>query len=267
MMMTIHSPWMVCRRRNSRAVLRLFCFPYAGAAASIFRDWADDLPETIEVWSIQYPGRENRIKEPLFTQLQPLARVIRHELSLNQIPFTFFGHSVGAIISFEVTRELRRTNQALPLRLFLSGSSAPHVPDLGPPIHTLPEPDFLEKLRTYNGTPKEVLERPELRELFIPALRADFALRETHAYQPESALRCPISVFGGVDDPEVSREHLEAWREQTSGAFQLLMLPGDHFFIHTSRHALLQMLSLELTQCAQTVMSMADWTPTLEVSS
>lgn len=221
----------------------------------------------VEVWCIQYPGRENRINEPLFTQLQPLAQVIHQELGLSNVPFAFYGHSVGAIISFEVTRERRRTNQTLPLRLFLSGSSAPHVPDLAPPIHTLPEPDFLEKLRAYNGTPKEVLEAPEIRELFIPALRADFALRETHAYQPEPALRCPISVYGGVDDPEVSQEHLEAWREHTSGSFQLAMLPGDHFFIHTSRYALLQMLSKELRLCAQTVMNMAGGTPTLEVSS
>lgn len=267
-MLIANNSWIVCLRRNRQASMRLFCFPYAGGGASVFRDWVERLPETVEVWSIQYPGRESRINERPFRLLPSLARAICREFeSYHGKPFAFYGHSVGGLVGFEVARELRRNNLILPWRLWVSGCSAPHVPDPDPPIHALPEPEFLEKLRAFNGTPAELLEVPEFREVFIPILRADFALRETYAYAPEPPLSCPITVFGGVDDPEVGLNDLEAWREHTSASFDLAMYPGDHFFLHTSKSVLLQRLGMELTRCVENLRDRAYWAATLEVSS
>jgi len=248
--------------------MRLFCFPYAGGGASVFRDWVESLPETVEVWSIQYPGRESRFNETPFTNMLLLARAIHHELDVcRDKPFAFYGHSIGGLISFEVARELRRNNQTLPSRLWVSGCSPPHVREVDPPIHALPESEFIEKLRTFNGTPKQVLEVPEFREIFIPTLRADFALRETYEYTWEPPLSCPIGAFGGIDDPEVRVDDLELWREHTSAAFQFSMYPGDHFFLHTSRQLLLRQLFMELTQWGKTLTRGINWTAPVEVSS
>lgn len=251
---SISNPWITCLKPNPQAHLRLFCFPYAGGSASIFRHWSDILPPEIEVCSINLPGRGARLKENSFTQLPPLIEALIPALPAHlDKPFVFFGHSMGASISFELARRLRREHGLMPSHLFLSGRRAPQIPDTEPPFHALPELEFLKKVRNLNGTPGEVLEHPELMQLMIPILRADFAVCETYAYQPEPPLACPISVFGGLQDDGVSSEDLAGWREQTSAAFMLRMLPGDHFFLHTSRHLLLETICRELYDVVEIV--------------
>lgn len=185
--------------------------------------------------------------EPPFTHIFPLIQAIAPALLAHlDKPFTFFGHSMGALVSFELARLLRREYGLLPAHLFVSGRRAPQIPDLDPPIHTLPEPAFLEELRRLNGTPKAVLENEELMQLLIPILRADFAVVETYIYQTEPALECPITTFGGLQDVKISHEHLEAWRDQTSASFSLQMFSGNHFFLHSAQPLLLQSLAREL---------------------
>jgi medium-chain acyl-[acyl-carrier-protein] hydrolase len=248
------TPWLVWHRPNPEARLRLFCFPYAGGGALIFRTWPDGLPQTVEVCAVQPPGRETRLKEPPFTQLPPLVQALAPVLRpyLDK-PFAFFGHSMGAIISFELARHLRREPGPQPLQLFVSGRRAPQVPDTDDLTYNLPEPEFMEELRRLNGTPQAVLEHPELMKLMIPTLRADFELIQTYAYTPEPPLDCPLSVYGGLQDEDVSREHLEGWREQTTAAFVSRMFPGDHFYLHTSQQLLLRTLSQELHQLVTTI--------------
>jgi medium-chain acyl-[acyl-carrier-protein] hydrolase len=130
---------------------------------------------------------------------------------------------------------------------------APQVPDPDAPIHALPNPEFLQELRRFNGTPEAVLENAELMQLLLPTLRADFAVVETYAYTPEQPLDCPITAFGGLDDREVSGDELEAWREQTNASFVLKMFPGDHFFLDSAKPLLLQSLSQKLHQIVQDV--------------
>jgi len=244
--------WIACPRPNPQARLRLFCFPYSGAGASIFYPWVDRLPETIEVCPVLLPGRETRLAEPLFTRLAPLVQAVAQSLlPYLDKPFAFFGHSLGALVSFELARHLRRQHDLRPVHLFVSGHNAPQVPDRDPPIHALPEPEFLEKLRRLNGTPEEVLKHTELRELILPILRADFEVCETYVYEADDPLDCPISAFGGLRDEHLSRDGLEAWREQTSASFSLRMFPGDHFYLNTDRPLLLRTLTRELTDsCA-----------------
>jgi medium-chain acyl-[acyl-carrier-protein] hydrolase len=155
---------------------------------------------------------------------------------------------MGALLSFELVRHLRRTYNLFPVCLFVSGRGAPQLPEPHRPIHALPDTEFVKEIRRLNGTPEKVLVQAELMQLLLPVLRADFALCETYTYSREAPFDCPISAFGGLTDPIVSRERLQAWRYQTRAAFSLTMLPGDHFFLHTASSLLLQTLSRECHQ-------------------
>jgi medium-chain acyl-[acyl-carrier-protein] hydrolase len=165
-------------------------------------------------------------------------------------PFVFFGHSLGALVGFETARELRRRGGVGPAHLFVSACGAPQVRDARPPKHDLPTPKLLEELRRFDGTPREVLEHAELMQLVLPTIRADLAVHETYTYLPQPALECPISAFGGVQDPNVDRDSLERWRDETRGAFQVRLFPGGHFFLHAAQALLLRTLGQELDELA-----------------
>ena len=241
--------WVVRPQPSARPRLRLFCFPYAGGGASIFRAWPTYLPVDIEVCSIQLPGHETRLSEPLFTSLEALVSVLAQVLQpyLMQ-PFAFFGHSLGALVGFELARTLRQWGQPGPIHLFVSGHSAPQIPQTDPLVHQLPQADFIQKLTSLNGTPIEVLQNPELMELLYPVLRADFALNETYVYRPGLPLDCALSALGGLHDDLAGRSDIEPWREQTRGRFSLRILPGDHFFIHSARAPVLHAVVQDLTE-------------------
>ncbi len=241
--------WIAGRKANPRARLRLFCFPYAGGSALMFRAWSNALPADVEVCPIQLPGRSTRLMERPFTELAPLIQALTRALSsLLDKPFAIFGHSLGALVGFELARRLRRQYGVNPVRLFVSAGCAPQIPRRGSPIHILPGREFLAQVSRLNGIPMEVWKDEELMEIVLPSLRADFTVYETYVYSVEPPLNCPISTFGGSQDGKVSRSDLEAWRDQTTASFALRMLPGDHFFPNTTQPLLLQMLSRELQQ-------------------
>jgi medium-chain acyl-[acyl-carrier-protein] hydrolase len=244
---TIATRWLPSFRPNPRASLRLFCFPYAGGSNLIFREWPADLPAHVEVCAVQLAGRGGRLYEKPHTKMEPLVPDVAQALQpyLDK-PFAFFGHSMGALISFELARWLRRQDKPEPLHLFVAGHGAPQIPATDPYTFDLPEAEFIEELRRLNGTPKEVLLHTELMQLRMPLLRADFELTQTYTYTAEPPLTCPISAFGGLADEEVKRELIEQWREQTRSSFSLSMFPGDHFFLNTARQQLLHTLSREL---------------------
>ena len=242
-------PWLTCLKPNPRARLRLFCFPYAGGSSSVFRKWQDGLPLDVEICPVQPPGRGGRLRETPFTRVGPLvADCAQALMPFFDKPFAFFGHSKGAIVAFELARWLRRMGHSQPVILLVSGRRAPQFPDKVSHTYKLPDADFIAELRRLNGTPKEVLEHPEMMALFLPLLRADFELIQTYNYAPEPALACPIAAFGGLGDEVGSGACLEAWREQTTGRFSLHMLPGDHFFLHTARPLLLETVARRLNE-------------------
>jgi medium-chain acyl-[acyl-carrier-protein] hydrolase len=243
----VTNSWIVYPQPNPQASIRLFCFPYAGAGASIFRAWATQLPPEIEVCAIQLPGRETRIREPLFTQLAPLLQSLIPTLlpHLNR-PFAFFGHSLGSVICFEVARHLHKIKHTSPLHLFFSARQAPGKPDLHPPIHQLPDTQFLDELRRFNGTPESVLQNVEFMRFFLPILRADLAIAETYTYEPQPPLDCPISVFGGLEDKVTSPDFFDTWQEQTNGSFRVQMFPGDHFFLRSQQQKVLHAILCDL---------------------
>jgi medium-chain acyl-[acyl-carrier-protein] hydrolase len=226
--------------------VRLFCFPFAGGSASIYRLWSSELPEHVEVCAVQLPGRETRAKERLFTRLTPLVQALADGLSAAwTVPFAFYGHSLGARIAFELAREMRRRKAPAPAHLFVSGRRAPHIGE-SDPLHALNEAQLMVHLRALKGIPEAVLQEPELMAMFLPILRADFSVNEAEEYLSEPPLDCPISVFGGTEDPRCNRSQLDAWREHTQAAFSVDMLPGGHFFLQTARNRLLQLMSSTL---------------------
>lgn len=223
--------------------LRLFCFPYAGGGVGTYRLWSNYLPEDIEVCPIYLPGREVRYKEPAFTRLSPLVRVLAHVLrSTLDVPFALFGHSMGALISFELARYLRETHMPEPIHLFVSAHWAPQLPARGTPMHSLSDAAFIDKLAQFGGTPREVLQQTELMQAILPALRADFTLCETYTYENGQPLSYPITAFGGEQDTLISEQELQAWHEQTQSTFTLHMLPGDHFFLRDHARELVQQI-------------------------
>jgi medium-chain acyl-[acyl-carrier-protein] hydrolase len=243
------SPWLHWQRPNPAASLRLFCFPYAGGGATVYRGWAAGLPSTVEVCAIQPPGREARLRETPMSRISALVPAIADALlpHLRQ-PFAFYGHSMGALVSFELSRLLRREHGLQPSQLFVSAKSAPQLPPLEPPIHSLPEPEFVERLRELNGTPQQVLEHRELMQVMFPILRADFTACETYVYADDDPFDFPITVYGGLQDAKIPRDRLDAWRAHTNAAFAVRMFPGDHFFIHQQQPQLLRTLHADLHQ-------------------
>jgi medium-chain acyl-[acyl-carrier-protein] hydrolase len=239
--------WASCLRPQRKARLRLFCLPYAGGGASIYRDWVSEFPEQIEVWTVHLPGRESRLADPAISDLEQLAAAASIGLQpFLSRPYAFFGHSMGALIAFELTRRLRQQGRSPPACLAVSAAPGPHVAKVDNPIHALPLPAFLQELKNLNGTPTEVFANSELLELMLPMLRADFCAVENYRYQPDDVLGCPILTFGGASDAQVSRDELEAWREQTTGSFSLKVFPGDHFYFRANRTDLLTHLARDL---------------------
>jgi medium-chain acyl-[acyl-carrier-protein] hydrolase len=162
-------------------------------------------------------------------------------------PFAFFGHSMGATVSYELTRRLQANQKPLPMHLFLSGRSAPHLPVVKPPVHHLPDQEFLESMRDLNGTPTELLAHIELMEMMLPVIRADFQMLETWKYQASSPLNIPVSVFGGLADDGVPLENLDAWAACTTGKMKRHIFPGDHFFLHQQYPAMLNIINRALS--------------------
>ncbi len=241
--------WVIRPQPNPQARLRLLCLPYAGAGASIFYPWIKELPSDIELCAIQLPGRESRLRESPLTNLKPLIQTLLPLLKpYLDLPFALFGHSMGALLSFELFRELRRQNYPLPVHLFVSGRNAPQLIDLQPPIHRLPDSQFIEQIKHYNGISDEILQNTKLMQQFLPVLRADFAMIETYFYANEPPLDCPITAFGGLEDPKVSQAGLAAWDKQTKAEFNLQMFPGDHFFLNSVREELLRAILTQLEQ-------------------
>jgi medium-chain acyl-[acyl-carrier-protein] hydrolase len=236
------APLHLCSRKR----LRLLCFPYAGGSASSFSKWYARLPEMVDVCPIELPGRGRRIADRAFTHVQALAQaLIKDVLPYFDLPVVFFGHSMGALISFELARAMRKTG-VQPVGLIVSGRRAPHSPLTAPRTFNLPDRDFTEELRRMKGTPDDVLEHAEFMEFMLPILRADFELCQTYTYLPEPPIHCPITLFMGEQDEEAKRQYIDAWKEQTLAEFRTYVIPGDHFFLRTEETLFLRMISAEL---------------------
>ncbi|MFD0686455.1 thioesterase II family protein [Actinomadura fibrosa] len=236
--------WTAYARPMAAPRLRLLCLPHAGGGAAAYRGWVPALAhDGIEVWPVQLPGRENRFDEPQYEDLSALVAALATAFgpALRTAPYAVFGHSMGAAVALELAYEARRRGLPGPERLFLSGCRPPNRPDPESPRWNLPTPLFVERLRVYDED-SEMLRDPALREVFLPRLRADFALVERHRYRPEPPLACPLSVLGGLDDRAVPPSVFDGWASYTSAGAEIRLLGGPHFFLGPARDHVLRLI-------------------------
>ena len=214
----------------------LLCLPYAGGGASAYRGWDVALGPDVCVRPGQPPGHESRMREPLEVRLAPLVSSLREAVSRDlRPPFVVFGHSMGALLAFELARALRAEGDAEPALLVVSGYRAPHLPDVDEPVHTLDDRGLRARLGEMAGTPAEVLQDDALCELILPIVRADFEVCETYAYEPAAPLDMPIVVYRGEDDHRVPERAAQQWSEHTTRSCTVRSFPGDHFFVRSAR--------------------------------
>jgi medium-chain acyl-[acyl-carrier-protein] hydrolase len=231
--------WLFRPAPRPNAGMRLFCFPYAGVGASMYRAWPSYLPAGLEMCAVQLPGREGRLQEVPFVSFRDLVEVTVGGLRPHfDRPFALFGHSMGGLLAFEVARLWIALGGKPPVHLFASGQRAPHLPPPHAPIAHLGHDAFVTEVRRrYDGIPEEVFRSPELMELLLPTLRADMAALEGYAHVAGPPLECPITAYGGSEDPEATETEIAGWARYSRTTFRYRILPGNHFFIQTSRAA------------------------------
>jgi medium-chain acyl-[acyl-carrier-protein] hydrolase len=219
----------------------------------MYRKWADELPPELELFAIQLPGREFRIREKCFTQVEPLVQEVLRVLEpLMDRPFAFFGHSMGATVAFELARELRRRGARQPVVLGISGRIAPHCRSRFRPVQELTDAQLVEKLKEVGGLPEYVLNEPELMAHVLPLVRADYKIVDDYRLIPEPPLSCSISAFYGLGDVLTTQEEISGWQQHTTGKFTMQGFPGDHFYLTHARGDILRTLRDGLQQALGT---------------
>lgn len=221
---------------------RIFCFPFAGAGAAIYRLWTQLLPSDTALVAIELPGRV-QLREKPAQDMKELIDVIYSEiLPLLDLPFAFFGHSYGSVVAYELTRRLLEEKKALPDHLFVSSRRAPHIPpDSGRVFSHLSDSEFIREIQvSYGAIPAAVLNEQSLLNLFLPVLKEDIRVNEQYLGSIDPPLTIPVTFYYGSEDKSVSLSELEKWQEVTTGPFRLKTFPGGHFYIDTARESLIE---------------------------
>lgn len=226
--------------------VRLVCLPHAGGAAASYRSWRSHLDPRIDVQPAELP--------PVLGGSRPDGHMPRLVRSLADMlddghgaTYALFGHSIGAVAAFECVRELRRRGHPEPRHLFVAGSRPPaEEAAAGRDLHLLPDDQFLRAVAEMGGVPPDVADDPDVRDVVLPKLRADYAMAETYQYEPDAPLRCPITAFGGDQDPYAGRQEISRWAEYTTGPTRVHILAGNHFFVDGQRTRLLRSIAGEL---------------------
>lgn len=214
--------------------IKLFCLPYAGGSATMYEKWRRSLHPSIELIAVEYAGRGKRFSEPLCPNLEEtiddLCSIIEKEI--DETPYCIFGHSMGALVGYELYHRLKEKKLSLPVHMFLSGKGAPHFPHKDRIIHNLSDADFKDELLKLEGTPKEVLTNEDLMEIFLPILRSDFkAIEEYEYFEKEDIMDCNSTVLYGKDEKMPINE-ISEWQEHTKKKCNFIKFSGGHFFIH-----------------------------------
>lgn len=220
---------------RSLASWRVICVPHAGASASAYRHWPAAFGDDVEVLGVQLPGRETRMFEAAIPSLPDVVSALMPEVrSWLDRPFVLFGHSMGALIAYELARALAASGDPAPAALVVSACAAPHRPGRRPRIARLSDADVLAALRALGAAPNDALAHPEFAQLMMPTLRADITLCESYEWRPPGRVTCPLIALGGRADRSVRRADLEQWAVLTTAEFHVQTFAGDHFYLERS---------------------------------
>ncbi len=218
---------------GSSPTVRLVCLPYAGGGSAVYHRWRPAMPAGVELLPVCLPGREGRVGQPLPPDLPTVASQVADEIATQlDRPYALLGHSMGALLAYELAHALHRRGVRSPALLVVAASGAPDAPPPADPFHALPDDEFVRQLRQrFDGIPAAVGDNPELLALLLPILRADVRLVETYRSPARPPLEVEIVALGGADDPAISAAKLAGWRTHTTGKFSARLLPGGHFFL------------------------------------
>ncbi|MFC9653001.1 MULTISPECIES: thioesterase II family protein [unclassified Streptomyces] len=241
------SRWLRSFQPAPEAPVRLVCLPHAGGSASFYLPVTRALSPRAEVTAVQYPGRQDRRNETPLADIGLIADRIAAELrTVTDRPYALFGHSMGAIVGFEVARRLEAEGNG-PTRLFVSGRRSPLL-DRGDEWQPATDDEVISEIRSLDGTHGALLDDAEMRDMILPALRADYAAVRGYRYRPGTPLACPVTAFTGDADRKAPVEAVEAWADLTLGGFGLHVLPGGHFFLVDQQDAVLRTVEEELAR-------------------
>lgn len=236
--------WYLEYKKNPSASVRLFCFHHSGGGASSYYPWIDYLSPNIEMIAIQLPGRENRFTEPLNNRVGDIVSQLSTRFAVyTDKPFFVFGHSLGALISFEFTKSIHQLYSIYPFHMIISATKAPHLPFRMRNLSRLNDKDLKEQLKIYNGIDERILNDDELLDLFLPIVRSDFSIYENYSYYESKPLPCDILAFSGINDKTVTPEEILAWDKYTEGKFEYLSFPGGHFFLRDKQKRILEIIN------------------------
>lgn len=238
------SPWFPFPRIRTAAATVVYCLPCAGASATIYRNWREAAPAALEIVPVELPGRGRRFRETPIPEMSALLEVLTPEVARDAgaRSIALFGHSMGAIVAFEAARALGPRVR----RLFVSGSSAPHL-RIVKGRSSLADEDLKRELAELGGTPREILEDGEMMALLMPMLRADFALIENYRGPGNAPLPCPLTVFAGTRDAYVDMEAARAWERYGSRGYRFVPVEGHHFYLDDARDRILDEMAAELS--------------------
>jgi medium-chain acyl-[acyl-carrier-protein] hydrolase len=243
--------WLVRLPGDAGAEVRLICIPHAGGGPATFHPWCRSLRPHIEVFAAQLPGRESRLREaPLRTLHEIVEPLTAAVAAVADRPLVVFGHSLGAVLAYEVVHRLSRGSHIDAAALIVSGRPAPHLPSRAPRLAHLPPREIVFRIaKMYGNIPEALLQEPEFVTMLGRVLQSDLEVLEQYHRLDAEPLSCAIAAYGGDDDDLVSRSELESWREHARGSFRCVQMPGDHFYFKTpaGQHSLLA----EVRECCE----------------
>jgi medium-chain acyl-[acyl-carrier-protein] hydrolase len=217
--------------KTPQSEVQLICFPFAGSGASLFYPWVHSLSPKFEIWAFQAPGHEELVDQELINDLVKMKEYILQKiLPILKPPFILFGHSLGAVLAYELTKELQSKN-LIPATLIVSGRQPPHLKSKKASISHLKNEDFINEVFQFNGTPQELLASNEFLEMAIPILRADFQLAENYQVQIQEKIKCPIKVLGSTHDQWIDVHEITQWSDATENSCEIAIFEGDHFHL------------------------------------
>ncbi|SHO57793.1 thioesterase II family protein [Vibrio quintilis] len=238
------SKWLKVFAPNPDASLRLICLPHAGGGASAYATWAKLLPVHTELVALQLPGREDRLAEPMIDSMPALVNILLpYLLQLSDKPYVLFGHSMGAVLAYEICQMMLRTGQRLPEHLIVSGREAPRL-SRADNLHLVPDQELTEAMIKLEPQSQAVFDHPELAAISLPVIRNDYRLINGYRYHPDSQrLNLPLTAISGDDDPELLPGDMSAWQEVTEGHFSWHRFSGGHFYLKPHREGVVRIIA------------------------